>query len=111
MRAPKLRPPKIQDSCPPLTTFQKVRPVLHHLRPGLQMQCVIVGCTDRIPWGMSKLKFDVIVSIALLMQNCGGESTEPMACHPALVAHPFKALQDRVVAHGLTLTPMAGEYP
>jgi len=84
-----------------LGALQEVRPVLHHPGAGLQVEGVIVGSEDGISLSVGKLQFNVLMRIALLMQNGGGKSPEAVAGHPALESHPLQGSQDGVVAHGL----------
>src|SRR5271157_50016 len=94
-----------------LALLQIIGPFLHHLRPWLQVERVVVGRADGIARRVGKLQLDVFVVEALLMQDRGGEPTEAMAGHAALVSHALQRLEDGVVAHRLPGVTVAGEEP
>ena len=70
-----------------LGPFQKIRPVLHHLGAWLQIEGVVVCSAHRIPGSVSKLQFDMVMRIALLVQDGRRQTTEAVAGHAPFVAH------------------------
>lgn len=71
--------------------LQKIRPVLHHPRARLRIECMVVGGTDLIAWSMGQLNLNVVVVIALLVQDGGRQATETMSGHTTFVAHPLSS--------------------
>ena len=70
-----------------LGPFQKIRPVLHHPGPWLQVQGMVVRRAHCIPGSMSKLQFDMVMRVALLVQDGGRQTTETVPGHAPFVAH------------------------
>ena len=70
-----------------LGSFQKVRPILHHPGTWLQVQGMVVRRAHRIPGSVSKLQLDMVVSVALLVQDGGRQTPETVAGHAPFVAH------------------------
>jgi hypothetical protein len=58
-----------------------------------------------------QLQFDARMVEVLLLQDRGGNASEPVTGHAAQAAHALERAQDRVVAHGLLVTPLARETP
>jgi len=70
-----------------LCALQKIRPVLHHLGAWLQIESMVVRRAYRISGSVSKLQFDMLMRVALLVQDGGRQTTEAVAGHAAFVAH------------------------
>jgi len=49
--------------------LKEVRPILHHFGSGLQIESVIVGCANLVARHVGKLQFDVLVVVALFMED------------------------------------------
>src|ERR1700733_1856045 len=73
------------------------------------MERVVVGGTDSIPWSVCELQFDVLVIVALLVEDGGGNAAKAVTGHPALVAHPLQRLQNCVIAHRLLRVTVSGK--
>jgi hypothetical protein len=58
-----------------------------------------VGRADAIALLMGELQLNERMFEPVLMQCSGRNAPEAVACHPALVAHPLKCLQQSVVGH------------
>jgi hypothetical protein len=72
---------------------------------------MVVCGADGIARRVGKLQFNVLVRVALLVQDRGSESPETMSGHPALVSHALKSFQNGIVAHGLLRVAVSGEEP
>jgi hypothetical protein len=81
--------------------------MLHHLRPRLKVQSVIVGRTDGVTRCAGKLQLDMLMRPSLLMQQRASEPSKAMACHYAAVPHTLQREKDRVIAYLLTVVNVA----
>src|ERR1035437_3298922 len=88
-----------QHLAAPLGTFQEIGPILHHIGPWFKVERMIVSSGHGITRRVGKLQLDVIVVIALLVQDRQSQASEAVASHAALVTHPLKRLQDRHIRH------------
>jgi hypothetical protein len=104
------RAAKWQHLAAALRLLQEVGPILHHLGAWLQIERMVVGGADGVARRVGKLQLDVVVVVALFMQNRGCKSTEAVAGHAALVSHPLQAPSGWChVGHGLLVVLFAGE--
>ena len=74
-----------------------------------QIEGVVVGRAHGVTGRMSKLKLDVLMVVALLMQDGGCHPSKTMAGHTAFVSHPFQRHEDGDIRHRLTLCTLAGK--
>jgi hypothetical protein len=58
---------------------------------------------------MSELQFNVLVLVALFMEDRRCDTSEPVSRHTRVVAHSINGEQQRVVADGLASVSVAGK--
>jgi len=103
--------PRNGSTLMPLSLFQIVGPVSHHLGARLQIEGMVVSGADGIAGSVRKLQLDVIVVLSLFMQDRRSHAPEAVAGHAAFETHPLQCFQDGVVAHGLIRVAVAGKKP
>ena len=72
---------------------------------------MVVGRAYSVSWGMSELKLDLFVDVALLVEDRRGQPAEAVSGHHAFVSHPLESFQNGVVAHRFFGVAVSGKEP
>ena len=89
------RAAKGQDLASALRALQEVGPILHHLGAWLQIEGVIIGGAHGVTWRVGKLQFDVVMVIALLVQDVDAKPRKPWPVMRPL--YPIRSNAFRIV--------------
>ena len=70
--------------------IEMIGPGLHHGGAWLEVQRMVVGCTDGVVLLVRELQLDVLMRPALLVQDRRSNAAKSMAGHATAVPHPIE---------------------